>query len=161
MFSCTCWPRVRLHEELSMESFRRWLLDDNGGDVLVAAVVWQHRGWSTRQGARGSLGPECTERPVEFPWKSKCGAGTAVDFKKESRRNKEAETGHGTFWSVRRWNSLGQQTQLSDPWFLLQLGVRLDKIFQVALVLSTLCSLDSGSINTSWFKMQAPVPSQH
>ena len=31
----------------------------------------------------------------------------------------------------------GPKTQLSDRWFLFQLGVRLDKIFQVALVLST------------------------
>ena len=42
-----------------------------------------------------------------------------------------------------------QQTRLSDPRFLLQLGVMLDKIFQVVLVLSTLCSLDSDSINMS------------
>ena len=33
--------------------------------------------------------------------------------------------------------------------FFFSWGVRLDKIFQVALVLSTLCSLDSGSINMS------------
>ena len=45
----------------------------------------------------------------------------------------------------------GQQTRLSDPRCLLQLGARLEKTFQVALVLPTLCSVDSGPVNMSWF----------
>lgn len=74
--------------------------------------------------------------------KDQVGAGTAVDFKKkvgETRRQKQVKE----LFECQEMKQPGPNTRLSDPLVSSSAGVRLDKIFRVALVLSTLCSPDS------------------